>query len=177
MFIWVAVDLSEQLKTIRDIAIDLNKKHKLNDVALLLPQHLSLKISFFVPNEKANLAIELLQDYLKKQKQFSLSAKGFESQNGIVWLKFNANEKLEKLHNELDVLMLENFNVKQHEFDLNFAYHSTLFINLSVEQANVVMQDLKNQPFLKSVNANSFIIGTSPTGKAGTYSVIKTILV
>ena len=177
MFIWVAVDLNKQLKTVRNIAINLNKKYGLNDLALLLPQHLSLKISFFVPDEKANLAIEFLQNYLKKQKPFSLTAQGFESQSGIVWLKFNATKTLKKMHNELDALMLENFNVKQHEFDLNFAYHSTLFINLNGEQANAVMHDLKEQPFLKNVNANAFIIGTSHTGKAGTYSVIKTISV
>lgn len=175
MYFWVAVNLNEQLDQIKNFSKKLAKKFSLDKTAFLLPMHVSLKISFFIDNDKQNEMLCFLTDYFKKQKPFEIAPLQIESCNDIIWIKMQQNQTLERLHRELDELLLKNYGVSQHEFDLNFTFHSTLFINLTNEQKEIALKRLKPTDLPKTIYADSFLIGTSASGKAGTYSVLQIV--
>ena len=174
MYIWIACDVSKSLDHIRELCNEKNKSLGLCDVAFTLPQHISLKISFEVPDKIATRVIDDISEYLSMEHSFALDAPRPELFGSILWLKFENSEILSRLHGELDSLLLDKYAIPQHEFDKSFAFHSTLFIdgekNLLPMYEYVLTLDLP-----RKVDVSSFIIGTSDSGKAGTYSVIKTI--
>ncbi len=174
MYIWIACDVSKSLDHIRELCKEKNKSLGICDVAFTLPQHISLKISFEVPDNIAPRVIDDVSAYLSMERAFSLSAPRPELFGSILWLKFEDSEILSRMHRDLDSLLLGKYAIPQHEFDKSFLFHSTLFIdgekNLLPMFEYVLTLGLPGK-----VDVSSFIIGTSDSGQAGTYSVIKTI--
>jgi hypothetical protein len=67
--------------------------------------------------------------------------------------------------------MADNLGITPHPFDLDFKFHSTLFIDADDKKSSAAYLALKDLQIPKILRAKSLIIGSSETGKMGTYKV------
>ena len=71
MYIWVAIDVNEQVGELREKAENYVSTHGLSSPTLTLPFHISLKISFQIPDNRCQ---EEVQDILDRLAAESMSA-------------------------------------------------------------------------------------------------------
>lgn len=171
MHIWLAINLDDQLSEIREKAAKIEHSIAPEVSAFTLPMHVSLKISFFVPDEDYNKAKSIIFEYYKTISPFDIEIDGIEKNNSIVWISMKENESLCRIHRDLDKLMADNLGITPHPFDLDFKFHSTLFIDADEKKSNSAYFALKDLQIPKTLRAKSLIIGSSETGKMGTYKV------
>ena len=175
MYIWIACDVSDSLCYVREFCRNYNKELGLDEVAFSLPQHISLKISFAVTDSDVDSVIKTVSDYLGTFTPFSLERPTPEQSGDILWLRFDDCDMLTKLHRDLDTILLQQHGVGQHKFDLEFKFHSTLFIDDNDEAMAEMQSAVSSLDIPDVVTVDRFIIGTSKSGKAGEYSVLKTV--
>ena len=53
--------------------------------------------------------------------------------NNIIWTLFEENKVLYTIHEELDEKLI-TYGINRHEFDRNFIFHSTLFMDDNVDR-------------------------------------------
>ena len=174
MYIWIACDVSKAFDSLRAACIRINREFNLDEVAFSLPQHISLKMSFEVDDGIAADVIEFISEYLSEQGNFIINRPKIEIFGSILWLAFDDDSNLSRIHTELDDLLMERFCVPLHEFDRCFKFHSTLFID-EHEGLLRMQEQISRLSVPDEISIDSFLIGTSPSGKAGDYSVIKRI--
>jgi len=177
MYIWFAVDVDEQAYEIRANAENYAKKMTLYSPTLTLPFHISLKISFQVPDDKVDEIIVCLENYFSTISPFEIKVREIEKSGNIIWLVMEENEILNCIHNDLDKILLDKFGVIQHKFDKTFIFHISILIFDNKKQADGAFAELKNTDLPKIFDAKKIVIGTSPNGKPGTYKVIKEIII
>lgn len=174
MYLWVAVDLEDQLQELRK---ELDRVECLicsNDPALTLPLHTSLKISFEVDDKYANEVRCAVREYFSTLKSFRIAPERVESMGNLTWIRMKESRELCGIHSELDLLMERKFGVPRHVFDRDFIFHATLF----AATAPARFEKILNLPKLPEfITARSFIIGSSRSGEAGTYSVDEIIAI
>ena len=73
MYLWVAVDLEDQLQEVREELVRIERLICSNDPALTLPLHTSLKISFEVDDKYANEVRNDVREYLSNLKSFRIA--------------------------------------------------------------------------------------------------------
>lgn len=173
MFLWVAVDLDSQLTQIKNECVKIEKELGFSNSTHFLPMHISLKISFEIKREFFTPAVNLICDYLKSLKPFTVKTSTIEVENDIVWIKFISDDILNKIHSDLDKLLLQNFNVPLHPYDNCFIFHSTLFFGGNKLQTETAFRKIKNFSIPQNLTANKFVLGASDSGNPVTYSVIK----
>jgi hypothetical protein len=84
------------------------------------------------------------------------------------------SRELSQIHGALDLIIERQFGVPQHVFDREFIFHTTLFAATDPHK----LEKILNLPKLpESFTARSFIIGSSRSGTAGTYSVDEIITI
>lgn len=174
MYLWVAVDLENQLQELRQ---ELDRVESLicsNDPALTLPLHTSLKISFEVDDKYANEVRCAVREYFSTLKSFKIAPERVESMGSLTWIRMKDSRELCGIHSELDLLMKRKFGVPQHVFDRDFIFHATLFAATAPARFEKILC-LPRLP--EYVTARSFIIGSSRSGAAGTYSVDEIIAI
>ena len=176
MYVWIGCKLPKSFETeIRSLCLKQNEALGLDTVAFSLPQHISLKISFETAAHEA--VLEALTAFLSTQQPFPVRI-GNPSQNGnILWLPVAENKVLRQLHDRLDTLLQDLFDIPQHTFDKAFLFHSTLFIDESVEKISKMSAYLQNYSIARVLAVDTFLLGISETGKAGTYRVVRQIQV
>ena len=174
MYIWIASDISVAYESIRRKCIEYNREIGLNELAFMLPQHISLKISFEVENSIAPRVIDDVSQYLSNNAPFTVGKPSAQIFGNILWLRFPYNESLERLHSELDDLLAKKYGIPQHAFDRDFVFHSTLFIDDDAISLEEMLRKAMNLEY-PECTVDRFIIGSSDSGRAGTYSVIKLI--
>ena len=175
MYIWIACDVSDSLSYVREFCRNYNGSLGLNEVAFSLPQHISLKISFEVADSDTDAVVKTVSDYLGAFTPFSLDRPVPEQNGNILCLSFSESDILTKLHGDLDRILLQQHGVGQHKFDLEFKFHSTLFIDDNDEAMAEMYGAVSSLDTPDVVTVDRFIIGTSKSGKAGEYSVLKTV--
>lgn len=175
MFIWIALDDSKELKEIRQICKKENASLLLNEVTFLLPLHISLKISFKINNIEYKKIIKTIKKYMLNHNSITLTNPKIELFNSILWITYDHNETLEKIHNDLDNILKEEFNIPQHMFDKKFMFHSSLFIDENIDKLMQMYNKIKDVSLPDSITINDFIIGSSPSGENGTYIVNEVI--
>ncbi len=173
MNIWVAVDASEALASLRNQALALAQTIGLSPAPYTLPQHISLKISFPIDDALADDVIEAMTSLLEKTPSFPIEPERIEQNGTILWLVCRASDALRSLHNALDRMLSERYQIPQHPFDLAFCFHSTLAIDSDEEKIRTAADALTASSVPTAFVARRFLIGTSPDGAAGTYSVCK----
>jgi 2'-5' RNA ligase len=174
MYLWIAVDLEDQLQELRQ---ELDRVESLicsNDPALTLPLHTSLKISFEVDDKCANEVRSAVREYFSALKSFKIAPERVESTAKLTWIRMKESRELSQIHGALDLIMEEKFGVPQHVFDRDFIFHTTLFAATEPHKLEKIL-NLPKLPELLTVR--SFIIGSSRSGTAGTYSVDETITI
>ena len=116
-------------------------------------------------------------DIYNAQKPFEIKVKGIEKHENIMWIRMYSNEDLEALATSLNVMLRDKYGVPLHEYDLDFIFHTTLFMDDDAEKINAAHNLLGDLPLPKTLTANTFVIGKSETGENGTYMVYKTVRV
>lgn len=175
MYVWTAIDVDSQLKEIKDLGLLVSSNLGVESPNFTLPLHISLKISFKVNDDIYAQVIDRLCEYFKRSSPATIDIDGIEQENDVVWMRIKESPYLSRLHNDLDRLLLDEYGILQHPYDLDFKFHVTLFMHQNSALTQKTYGKLKNIPLPSSLTADQFIIGTSPSGLPGTYSVIKRV--
>ena len=175
MYIWTAIEVEDYLRDVRSRLEHVDSIIGCNSPTLTLPLHVSLKISFYVDDNMATTVINALSDYLERVSPFTFNYDKVECFDKIVWIKALSNKTLASIHNDLDNYLLNNYNIPLHDFDESFVFHTSLIISKNKESARCAFNMLQDVEIIKNVRVKKFIVGTSCSGKAGTFKVIRTI--
>lgn len=178
MYIWIGLVLEKDDENyIRGICKEENKCFNINEQAFTLPQHISLKTSFNV--NKYVEVIQYLKEELKDINVIELKACNLTIIDGkVIWLDIGENTFLRELHNKVNLLLKEKFNIGLLGYDgENFKFHSTLFqetvYNENINKIGLILKEKMKIPFLVHIKELSF--GISEVGQVGTYKVIDKI--
>lgn len=175
MFVWVGINVEEQLKEVRSAVDGVFEKIEISNVTCQLPLHISLKISFEIENSLFSSVLEDITRVYEACEPFEISVKGIEKHENIEWIRMYSNDKIEALATALNGMLLEKYGVPLHEYDLDFIFHTTLFMDDDAQKINAAHSLLGDVYLPEHLVANTFVIGNSETGKNGTYRVYKTI--
>ena len=174
MYIWIGCKLPEEFEQeIRSVCLEKNQELGLDPVAFSLPQHISLKISF--ETERVKEILEDLPRFFAAQPSFAVQICEVQQNGNILWMTVGVNEILRQLHEKLDGYLMERFDIRQHLFDTCFQFHSTLFIDPDREKIAEMRVALAHLDLPREMMVERVLIGTSVSGKAGTYSVVRRI--
>ena len=176
MYIWVGCKLPESFEQeIRSHCLERNRAIGLDTVAFSLPQHVSLKISF--QSERYDEILEDLTAFLTEQTPFFLYIQGAQQAGSILWMPMKENDRLRRLHNELDARLESRFGIPQHEFDKCFLFHSTLFMDVDAGKIAKMQDALTKYPIERELYIDTFLLGLSETGKPGECRIVREIKV
>ena len=175
MFVWVGINIEEQLKETRKAVDGVFEKIDISNVTCQLPLHISLKISFNIENELFDSVLNDILSIYDAQKPFEIDIKGIEKYENIIWIRMYSNAEVEALATKLNLMLKEKYGIPLHEYDLDFIFHTTLFMDNNIEKINTAHTLLGDFALPKNLIANTFVIGTSETGKNGTYRVYKMV--
>lgn len=175
MFIWVAINVDEQLKKLKQNAMLIDKRLGFEHSCAELPYHISLKILFEIDNEIYDSVISELEKYYSNLVPFTVNVKSLEKYKNIIWIKMARNKQLNKIHKDLNEILFSKYNIGLHELDSDFIFHTSLFIDDDSLKINKAYSEIKNEFSPKKLYVNKFIIGTSKSGEIGTYSVLKEV--
>ena len=176
MYLWIAIDVNEQVRELRENTENYIKNHELTSPTLTLPFHISLKISFQISSDILKEVTYDIRELCKSLKPFTITVKSIEKTDTIIWLTMQDSAYLSAIHNSLDHLLLEKYGVVQHEFDKSFIFHTSILITNSKGHLNAAFEAIKDINIPNVLNAQKIIIGSSKEGQPGTYSVIEEIM-
>ena len=160
MFIWVGCDISPKFVEFREQVKECNADIGASETSLGFPQHVSLKITFEMEDEIAKHCMKDIIELLKSVKPFIAKAKEMELHDGIIWIRMEENEQFKYLHEELDQIAI-SYAVKQHEFDKNYIFHSTVIMDEDSEKLEKLYEKIKDIPYPEELKINTFIVGHS----------------
>lgn len=178
MYTWIGLVLEKDDENhIRDICKAENKNLNISEQAFTLPQHISLKTSFNV--DEYITVIQYLKEELKDINAIQLEVCNLTISDGkVIWLDIGENKFLRELHNKINFLLKEKFNIGLSGYDgENFKFHSTLFqeteYNENINKIGLILKEKMKIPF--SVRIKELSFGISEVGRVGTYKVIDKI--
>ena len=177
MYIWVGIDVDDQLEDIKCAAYEAEKEIGFQNSNFTLPLHISLKISFPVDDGIYLDVVQVLTEYFKALSPFEIDVKGIENETSIIWIRMSHNEVLNKIHDKLNSMLLDSYGVGLHEYDMDYKFHTTLFMENNDEKIGFAYDKVKNVKIPEKLIANKFVIGISDTGALGTYRVFRTVQV
>lgn len=173
MYLWLAIDINDELADIRHTAEQITCKLGSTNSALTLPLHISLRISFPIEDEMFEKITTRIDEYYSMLSPFVVEILEIEKCGNIIWLKIQENTQLKRIHEDLVAILLHEFGVQPHSFDLSFLYHCSLFVDDDLIKVDEAYTYLRHESFPKSVQARKLTIGCSESGRAGEYSVFK----
>lgn len=174
MYIWTGLvfDKNEE-DDIKNICRKINKKYGLSEISYTLPQHISLKTSFYY--EDYITIINYIKNILSNISSFSINITGISKiNNSVMWFDIEETEELRNIHNLLNNELLNKYNISLIKFDGdNFKFHSTLFQdpNISDEHNQMIDELSKEFDFPIKLNINEINLGISEVGTVGTFKV------
>ena len=177
MHVWLGIDLDSQLQQLKSLVAQIRAKTGMPLENPTFPMHTSLKISFQIDDDLLPKVVNDLSNYFATQKPFQLQLDQPECHPNIAWLLYKPHPQLVQISNHLNNYLLANYNVPLHEYDTDFKYHSTLFLDGTPEQIAQGFDVLKQFPLPQKVTANTFCIGTSDSGANYTFDVIRRVVV
>lgn len=175
MYIWTAINIDDQLKGLKHHVQRVEKQWGFKNSTLTLPFHISLKISFEVSDTIYPNIIKTLYDYYKALEPFDIEVAGIEIENMIVWIRMKENPVLKRIHEELDQILMEKHGIMRHEYDLDFKFHTTLFLDADEKKISEAYGKIESVNLPSRLHAKELIIGESKTGEVGTYRVTHNI--
>ena len=175
MFVWVGINVEKQLRETRMAVDGVFEKIDISNVICQLPLHISLKISFEIENSLFENVLNDIISVYDAQEPFEIKVKDIEKHDNIEWIRMYSNENIEALATELNMMLKEKYGIPLHEYDLDFIFHTTLFMDDDKEKINTAHRLLGDVELPEALVADTFVIGTSETGKNGTYRVFKTV--
>ena len=174
MYLWFGIDVDKYYTDIKKRVKEIEKEVSI-DLGMVLPYHISLKMSFLIDERIKNDVIDSLTDYFKNILPFDINSIKIEKYNNIIWVRMQNNDTIDNIHIDLNNMLLEKYNISLHEYDLDFLFHTTLFMDNDANKINKAYNMIKDITIPKTVKANKFLIGSSDSGQPGTYKIIKEI--
>ncbi len=174
MYIWIGCALPQNFEDeLRAHTRPLAQALALDLEPFSLPQHISLKISFDA-GDRSEEILYAVETLLRQETQFAVHPDSIVRQGNILWITFQENEILREIHNRLDSELQQQFGIGQHPFDRRFLFHSTVYIG---EENKIALAEEKLQSLClpKSLHISRFLLGVSPSGKTGTYYVVREV--
>ena len=171
MYIWTAINVEKQLREIKHIIGEIEKQVGIIDSVVNLPLHISLKISFEISDDMYADAVDSIINYYKSVPKFDIEVSGIEKEENIIWIRMEENRELHQIHRDLDKLVYENYGILPHKFDLDYKFHTTLFMDSDCTKIAAAYNIIKDAKLPQKVYADHLVIGSSKTGVAGTYIV------
>jgi len=175
MYVFLGIDVDEQLLEIKNKAKLIDKNIGFENSCFNLPLHISLKASFEIDNFNFDNVIEEVINYYLSIQPFKIDIYKLEMYDNIIWIRMCRNKELDKIHDDLNKILLEKYNVGLHEYDLDYKYHTTLFMDNNTHSIKRAYSLMDKTELPQSIMAYQFIIGVSETGKLGSYSIYRKI--
>lgn len=176
MYIWVGINVHEYFSEIRERAKKVERELNYELSCFTLPSHISIKMSFPIKEELFESVVDTVCEYFETLKPFDITVKEVENAGNIVWIRYFDNQTLSLIKEEMNALLKERFDIELHEYDYDFIFHTTLFMDNNEEKNAMAFEAVKNVALPKAVRINRFIVGFSPNGELGTYKVFREII-
>lgn len=176
MFVWLAVNVDNQLLNVKKITSKIEQEINFENSCYTLPMHVSLKMTFYIPDERFNEVVESVLNFYKTLSPFIAEIKGIEIENTIVWIRLKENQFLNEIHDKLNQFLQKDFGVSLHEYDCDYKFHSTLFMGNNEEKITFAYDKVKDLKIPNKLVMNRFLVGNSQTGNLGTFSVFKEVI-
>ena len=109
MYIWIGIDVDEQVKNIREKVREQEILSGVEKSNLTLPFHISLKMSFPMEEARAAAVMDAVEAYLRTIKPFEIPVAGIEYHTTITWIRMRENPALDRIHDGLDAMLAERF--------------------------------------------------------------------
>ena len=121
-----------------------------------------------------NVIKDVLEVY-NQTEPFEIKTKAISCENNIAWIRMEENPILMDLSKNINSLMLTKYNIPLHEYDTDYKFHTTLFMDDDCEKVKQAYMKIQHMKIPKHLMAERFLIGVSASGRLGTYSVYKAI--
>lgn len=175
MFVWTGMNIEDQLPELKRIKRETEERLGITDTVVNLPLHISLKISFELADKSYPEVINAILNFCKTLSPLTIESDSIAREGSIVWLTFKDNEKISDVHNRLTAMLQDRFGIPPHKFDMEFKYHTTLFLGISEDKLAAAYDLVKGAPYPSAVALDHPVIGISESGLAGTYKIIHDI--
>lgn len=175
MHIWIGIYVDEELADIKRAAQEIAPVIGFSHPSFTLPMHISLKMPFFT--QHADAVVSAVSDYLHSTSAFSIPVWGLADEGCILWVKMGQCPKLNQMHDTLNKMLLKEFDICLHEYDGDYQFHATLFIDDDPEKIHAAYSMMQEQTLPKKLTANRFQIGISESGDPGSYQIVEDITV
>ncbi len=175
MYIWTAIDVDDQLAALRAQVERISGALCMQNSALTLPLHVSLRMSFPIDDDAYQQAVAHIDAFLRDIPPFVMRTEGIARHGDIIWCAMEGSRELQEIHARLVDMLSAAFGVGAHPFDGGFLYHATLFMGGSDAQTDTAFSRISQAETPETLRAERFVIGASETGKAGDFRVIRHI--
>ncbi len=169
MYIWIGIDVDDQLATVREAAKAAEARIGFAHSNFTLPLHISLKISF--PTDEPEAIMETVKSIFRDTPAFDIAVKGIDNEGTIAWIRMENNQHLDGLHDRINEVLLQRHGVGLHEYDTDYKFHTTLFMDDDAVRVTAGYEAVKEISLPRTLRARRFVIGTSESGKLGSYRV------
>lgn len=174
MYLWIGLGISDNDSVyIRDYCRNINKDYNVNEQSFSLPQHISLKTSFYTENYIS--IINGLKNMIDKKEILKLRINNVGTIPGVIWLEIDETNYLREFHNMILDYLKNEYNIDKSGFDGDtFKFHSTLFQDIESKKIVDDLYEVINKQYFsgKEIIVDKIYFGISEIGKVGTYKVI-----
>lgn len=175
MYIFLGIDVDNQFLKIKNKAEVIDKNMDFQNPCFTLPLHISLKASFKINKSIFDNIIEEIINYYLTIQPFKIDIYKIEMYYNIIWIRMCRNKELDKVHYDLNSILLNKYHIELHEYDLDYKYHTTLFMDNSPIKIREAYALIDKGQLPESITANEFIIGVSESGELGSYNIYKRV--
>lgn len=169
MYLWLGINVDNQLQDIQKIAKKIEKEIGFENSNFTLPWHISLKMSFYIQKEQYSAIIDDIICFYQSIQPFEIEVKGIEYDQNICWIMMKENQFLNQIHDQLNQMLLEKYHIPLHEYDLDYKFHTTLFMDKDENKVKEAFNAIKDRKIPSKLHAFLFVIGSSDSGKLGSY--------
>ncbi len=176
MYLWLGINVDQQLSEVKERVKDIEQKLNFSHSNFTLPFHISLKMSFPIEDNCFEMITNDIQKIYQNIHPFNVEVQGIEYKDTICWIKMKENKNLDEIHDLLNEFLLKKYSIPLHEYDLDYQFHTTLFMDDDSAKVKQAYQFIKDAHVEKVLKINKMIIGGSMSGTLGTYKVYKEYL-
>jgi 2'-5' RNA ligase len=157
---WVCALLPEQLNSKLAVTCKRNNRdlHLPEDV-FKFPLHISMKKSFYTTS--FDDVKEQLTSFIFERGKINCAVGEIGIHKNMIWLPIEPKGDLAAWHNDLDKVLLKNFNIPIAPFDADFHPHISLFTKGGEGQIAQMYERLKVQIQPMDITLVRFVIGSS----------------
>lgn len=176
MYIWIGVNVDGQMPSLKEKALLADREIGFKHSCFTLPQHISLKISFDVSTEIYDSVITDILAYYEGIEPFYIEPDKIQNCQNICWVLHRSCPEIEKIALDLNNMLKSRYGVPLHEYDLDFLFHTSLFMDDDFNKVSAAYERVKNEKLPERLKVNRFVIGTSENGALGTFKVVHEIV-